>query len=202
MSAPLTPDPPLAARALNLSFVLHAPAGSEQVACWLRRQAAARRALERAAPRLSRLEDDVLRRRIVLPPADGYTVDPAPRFVSLCLGPWELLPRVLGLIFDARPAVVTFLDGDAPGLSERVFFRAPARLNLPAAEAFPAWLATVILRPGNTTLHLELWPVASPAEFTARAEDAVRRFVEQWRCPRALWPAPAEDALPEYRGTG
>ncbi|HET7035308.1 MAG TPA: hypothetical protein VFI42_06450, partial [Thermomicrobiaceae bacterium] len=189
MSLPLTLSSSAAARALNLSYVLHAPSDSQQVSLWLRRQTAAVRQLERAAPRLSRLDDGELRRRIVLAPgAASHQIEPSQPIISLRLGLWELLPRALGLTFGARPAVVTLLDDDAPGLSLVDFFRAPARLNFPPPDAFPARLATLILRPGGRSLLLEDLPVTSPHELTGRAEDAARRFVDQWRCARALWP--------------
>jgi len=204
----------LAPRRLNLSYVLHEPSTSAVVRAAAERSNAEARRLRRATAALAALSDAALRQRIVVlattqPDALSQGTAP-PAIASIHLGPWWLLPRVLGLIAsDGTPRPVHLIDQPAAAATRIVpFFRAPARLAVPDASApdYPAWFAALVLRPGGDTLLLQLDTVpgseASPTERDAAlvgaAERAIRAHVEQWSCPGPLWDASAERSLPEF----
>lgn len=204
----------LAPRRLNLSYVLHEPSTSAMVRDVAERGVAEARRLHRATAALAALPNPVLRERVVVlstSPLDAFAKRAAPSAIaSIHLGPWWLLPRILGLsASDGTPRPVHFIDQPAAAATRMVpFFRAPARLALPEASApdYPAWFAALVLRPGGNTLLLRLeavpGPEVSPAERDAAllgaAERAIRAHVEQWSCPGPLWDAPAELSLPEF----
>lgn len=208
----------LAPRRLNLSYVLHEPSTSALVRDFAERSSAETRRLHRATAALAALPDSALRERVVVlatSPLDARGDETSPAAIaSIHLGPWWLLPRVLGLVAsDGTPWPVHVIDQPAAAVTRTVpFFRAPARLALPEASAsgYPAWFAALVLRPGGGTLLLRLeavpGPEASPAERDAAllgaAERVIRAHVEQWSCPGPLWDAPAELSLPEFAPGG
>ncbi|MDI3340194.1 MAG: hypothetical protein QJR03_06640 [Sphaerobacter sp.] len=196
-------------RRLNFSFVLHEPASSELVGAFAARSHAEARRIHRAARRLAALPDPALRERIVVlteagaAPNLGEPGEAQAPVATVHLGPWWLLPRVLGLVASAaRPRPIHLLDQPtAPTARPVTFFRATARLHLPdpaAQEHRPAWFAALVLRPGGDSLLLRLTPLpGSDAALLAAAERAIRAYVEQWTCAEALWDGPAEARLPE-----
>ncbi|MBX6340864.1 MAG: hypothetical protein IRY97_00260 [Thermomicrobiaceae bacterium] len=211
------------ALALNLSFVLHEPSTSAQVARAARAAASCEVRARRAEARLGALPDrDLLDRAVVTGPAlQSLGLDVARVAVlSPRLGPWRLLPRLLACALASerhlpRPPETTLHLIDAPGDGPAAtvsFFRGEATLALPPPETLAAPLALfawVVLRPGDQSLHLHREPLAlavgaSPLDALQAclplAEEAIRSHVGQWCCSAPLWARPAERELPELRG--
>ena len=192
----------------NLSYVLHEPSTSAAVTAQASRLTGARRSLDAAARRLARLTDaELAARTLVLAPLGEPPAGNSGTALSVQVGPWRMLRRVLAVrygVADARPWSVTLVDD--PGclaVAGAEFFRGPARLCLPVVDDRSAsWFAALALRPGGDRLLLELTPLAGDGAIERvlrAAEAAIRGHVGQWTCAAALWPRPAEDQLPEFR---
>jgi len=192
---------------INLSYVLHEPATSTVVVAYAARASQTRNQLDRATRRLTRLTDvAIAARTLVLAPSGEPPAGTAGSALTVQIGPWRLLRRVLTTRYRTSSDAWDVTLVDDPGcrsMTEAEFFRAPARLCLPVAEQRPAgWFATLTLRPGGDGLLLELMPLAAndtSHSVVAAAEAAIRSHVGQWTCAAALWPRPAEDQLPEFR---
>lgn len=210
----------LTATLINLSYVLHEPSTSDQVRGAARRLVETEPGLRRAVAALASLPDPDLRERVVIHAPGGLpdvASDEPLVALSLQIGAWPLLPRVLALL--GRPGTgaqrppwrVWLLDDPGSRSSQRFdLFRAPARLCVPDTALMLEWFAVLVLRPGSNTLLLAVERLAEsecgPNETTARlrraipaAETAIRSHVGQWLCPVPLWEKPAEDYLPEFR---
>jgi hypothetical protein len=86
----------LATVRLNLSYVLHEPSTSQQVASVARQVIANERKARAAIERLSRLPDAEILRRVMSPiPLDMLDFPVSASFVTLQIGAWQLIPRVL-----------------------------------------------------------------------------------------------------------
>ena len=191
----------------NLSYVLHAPSRSRQVETVARDLARARRELDAAARRLARLPTDVLAARtLVLAPSGEPRAGSPATALTVQVGPWRLLGRLLtaryGRDNDARWEARIVDDPGCVDAAPVEFFRGPARLCLPVHAHPPAcWFATLVLRPGGSSLLLELTPLTDPdpdARALRVAEAAIRTHVGQWTCSAPLWPRPAEEQLSEF----
>jgi hypothetical protein len=123
------------------------------------------------------------------------------------------LPADAGLVLTARLGLPARLAALAEGAAQlrfvdhldeqadaATFFRAPARLALPALPGTVA-VAAVILRPGGHNAQLVVdGPFDWPAEqdYVIRAlERLLQHYPEQWFPDAALWSAPAEVLLAE-----
>lgn len=207
---------------LNLSYVLHEPSTSRQVESAARQVIANERKARAAVDRLSRLPDTELLRRIYAPvPLDSIDLPTSESFVTLQIGAWQLVPRVLAALRVTRrlerplPVHVQYLDGLTGGPTVATpFFRAPAQLRLPSTNSsgrHPGHFVSLILRPGGERLQLTLDRLNVDFGQEPRidvlkaagplAEAAVRSHAGQWFCSRNLWPRPAEQELPEFRRT-
>lgn len=205
---------------LNLSYVLHEPSTSRQVETAARQVIASERKARSAVDRLSRLSDAELIRRVHAPvPLDTIELPISESFVTLQIGAWQLIPRVLAALRVTRgldrplPVQVQFLDGLTGGPTVATpFFRAPAQLRLPSKNSsgrHPGHFVSLILRPGGERLQLTIdrltvdFGQESYTDVLAAArplaEAAVRSHAGQWFCSRNLWPRPAEQELPEFR---
>ena len=210
----------LATVRLNLSYVLHEPSTSQQVASVARQVIANERKARAAIERLSRLPDAEILRRVMSPiPLDMLDFPVSASFVTLQIGAWQLIPRVLAALQSARGrgrgvrVPVQLLDNLTGGPTAATpFFRAPAQLRLPAWKpggAPPRHFVSLILRPGDEQLQLTLDRLSiDPGSdhfldvlkaSALPAESVVRSHFGQWFCLRPLWPQPAEQALPEFQ---
>jgi hypothetical protein len=206
--------------ALNLSYVLHEPSTSNQVAAFVELLERDQDRIARSLRRLETLDDGALKSRSI-----ARIVRPGPdagrarhHVLTLTLGAWRLTKRLCGiwLADDGGVAdpLVTYLDDPAESAATTVpLFRAPARLTpIPldaARDAEAWWIAAAVFRPGFETLLLDLTrigvvaPGGSRSEVYAaalpHAERLLRSYPSQWECRRALWPRPAEAALQEFR---
>jgi len=205
---------------LNLSYVLHEPSTTSATRALARQLLGSRDRIARATRRLGRLSDLVLLPRVVPRDLDRFwsvQATPPSVLVTLRLGAWPLLPRVLALHLSEQgpPPVVHLLDDEPPEDGRPLLlFRAPARLALPPPESLTgrrACFASVVFRPGWQTLLLDLVPLtADPIErweqwstaLASAIEAALREFTDQWLCARPLWDLPAEEALPELAKDG
>jgi hypothetical protein len=120
-----------------------------------------------------------------------------PAGVDLVLTARVGLPARLSALLEpeTRLRFVDHLDEQAAAVT---FFRAPARLALPALPGNMA-VAAVILRPGGRDAQLVVdgpfdWP-AEQDEVVWALERLLQRFPEQWFPDAALWAAPAEVLL-------
>lgn len=205
---------------LNLSYVLHEPSTSRQVENAARQVITGERKARAAIDRLSRLPDAEVLRRVCSPvPLEMIDFPVSASFVTLQIGAWQLIPRVLAAMqmkqgHERRiPVNVQFLDGLTGGPTAATpFFRAPARLRLPSkgpGDQPPELFVSLVLRPGGERLQLAVdrLPLNSGDDpYTAvlnasrpLAEAVVRSHVGQWFCPRALWSQPAERELAEFQ---
>ncbi|CCF86270.1 hypothetical protein [Nitrolancea hollandica] len=207
---------------LNLSYVLHEPSTSRQVESAARQVIANERKARAAVDRLSRLQDAELLRRVVSPvPLDSIDLPISESFVTLQIGAWQLIPRLLAALRATRqldrpfPVHVQFLDGLTGSQTVATpFFRGPAQLRLPSTNSsgrLPGHFVSLILRPGGSRLQLILDPLMIDTGQDPRAgvlkaagplaEAVIRSHAGQWFCSRNLWPRPAEQELPEFRHT-
>lgn len=205
---------------LNLSYVLHEPSTSPAVGALARQVLANRRRIGTATRRLSSLDDLTLLTRVV--PRDhrrlwAVQARPPDTLLTVRLGAWALLERVIGLHLGEQhpPAELHLLDEVPADSGWRLpLFRAKACLALPPTKHLAsrrACFATLVFRPGWRTLLLDLTPLAGdPVEerepwvtsLASAVEAAIREFTDQWLCARPLWEAPAERALPEFVADG
>lgn len=205
---------------LNLSYVLHEPSTSRQVKNAARQIIANERKARAAVERLSRLPDTEILHRVSAPfSLDEIDFPVSESFVTLQIGAWQLIPRVLAALRVAQglehqlPVQVQFLDGltGGPTVATR-FFRAAAQLRLPSNNPSgqrPNYFVSLILRPGGEHVQLELDRLMVDSERESRAgvlnasgplaEAVVRSHSGQWFCLRPLWPRPAEQELPEFQ---
>jgi lauroyl/myristoyl acyltransferase len=205
---------------LNLSYVLHEPSTSPATNALARYLLSSRQRIATATRRLDALPDLALLPRVVPRDLDrlwSVQADPPHVLLTLRLGAWPLLARVLALhLSEQVPRPAVHLLDDRPRGESRplLLFRAHARLALPPPEVLAGrrvCFATVVFRPGWHTLLLDLAPFASdPSEdweqwttaLASAAEAALREFTDQWLCSRPLWTIPAEEALPEFDAEG
>lgn len=202
--------------ALNLSYVLHEPSGSDTVAHYARARDVELRRCTKAIREFARLSDAELRSRLVVldeSSKSGAADQPGVQVVSVDIGAGELFPRLLQVAGVVKPEIPTFgrlLDGPtSTGESVQTFFGAPAQLNTPAspAEFHTATLfATAVFRPGYGSILLRVTALETGEdldwrEATRLAEAVIREFPLQWWCERPLWPRPAEETLPEFAST-
>lgn len=212
-------DPIKQALALNLSYVLHEPSTSPEIHAAVRTLQTTHRRVQRATQRLASRADEAVIPCVV--PHHEHALQllqsTAPHSIhllTLTLGAWQLLPRLIALhTYQSKPTVWVLERLPMVGPArDRPFllFRAPTRLALPEAlldNAVPVWFATAAFRPGWQSVLLHLCPL--PEQPTERLtmlgqsiEEVLRNFWPQWYPERALWPAPAEVVLPEFRDEG
>lgn len=194
--------------ALNLSYVLHAPASSEQVQVFARQAAKTTARAERVVQALARLPDDALARRTLLPARLDDRPAVADGVLALSLGASQLLPCLLGTLAGTTPLPVQLIDAPGGQAVPVTFFRGQAALSVPPGELRRWWFAALVLRPDERTLSLSLEHLALPGPAPASAavaaavpfaEAALRAHFLQWAPPSALWTVPAEASLPELR---
>jgi hypothetical protein len=205
----------------NLSYVLHERSTSHVVKQYVDKLARDRIRMSRDVERLNALDDTALRERLFVAPGD----DPpraeltAPRLtiLSLRVGAWRILPRILRLIglmeSDANLSVCRIDEREGPRMLTLPFFRGPANLCLPSVQPERVQrlaFASAVLRPGNDSILVrcqtlpellqdDATAVESWQPLLGSAERVVREFVLQWDCERPLWDGPAEATLPEFR---
>ncbi len=205
---------------LNLSYVLHEPSTSRPVESAARQVIANERTARAAVDRLSRLPDAELLRRVVSSvPLNTIDLPISESFVTLQIGAWQLIPRLLAALRVTRhvdrplPVQVQYLDGLTGSQTVATpFFRGPAQLRLPSENSsgrLPGHFVSLILRPGGDHLELTLDPLMVDPVQDPRvdllkaagppAEAVVRSHAGQWFCSRNLWPRPAEQVLPEFQ---
>lgn len=202
---------------LNLSYVLHEPSGSRDVEMMARHLRAEGRVVQRAVARLAALHDDELAGRLILY-APGGTPEPHEPLLSVRVGAWRLLDRIVSLVPGDRGArrdggAIQFVDDpdQASATEPTTLFRGPALLRRTSSMtegAAPRWFVTTPLRPGLDSVLVRFQPLAlepeSPGALDALAaaaphiEAAIREFVGQWWCPVPLWRRPVEAVLPEF----
>ena len=154
---------------------------------------------------LTALDDDALRKRIILHPASASTHpdSDAPVLLTLQLGAWTLLQRALRLHGYPVGVPVLLDDPRSPEGTTIELFGAPARLTLPAVRS--AWFATLVTRPGGRDLLLDVTEIEGGRDgimvplLVQSVERVLREHVLQWRIDRPLWSAPAEFLLPELQ---
>jgi hypothetical protein len=212
-------DPVTQALALNLSYILHEPSTSPEIHAAVHTLQTTRRRVQRATRRLASRADEAVIPCIV--PHHEHALhllqSTAPRSIhllTLTLGAWQLLPRLIALhAYQSKPTLWLLERLPMVGPArDRPFllFRAPTRLALPEAlldNSVPVWFATAAFRPGWQSVLLHLCPLPEqPAErlttLGQSIEEVLRNFWPQWYPERALWPAPAEAVLPEFRDEG
>jgi len=212
-----------AALAVNLSYVLHEPSTSTEVQHVIEQVTAENRRCITATRQFAKLHDHDLATRVVIldergAPASGGYVNL--HVVSVRVGAWALLPELLhatGIIAPGTRANCSYLDSpDTNSLQSFPLFRGLAQLHALSqtqASADVCLFASAVFRPGYKSILLRFNELES--DFTNAAgqdpswrsaatvaEMAIREFVYQWSCPRALWERPAEDALPEFESRG
>jgi hypothetical protein len=180
-------------RRLNLSFVLHEASTSAAVAD------AALASDDRYGLRRGPAPDQTPKNQIV--GLDKLSQLAPDVVLTAQIG----LPAVLGACAARLPHPPAIVAIDAPGTPTvmRSFFRAPARLELPAWQAQRVAVAAAVVRPGGASIELVCvgtfaWP-AGESDALRALERLILAHVDQWRPPRALWDAPAEACLPELR---
>ncbi|MEZ4522254.1 MAG: hypothetical protein R3A46_11520 [Thermomicrobiales bacterium] len=178
--------------ALNYSYVFHEPSWSETVQRAAQANLASQRTTDALKHRLSSKDR-------MLGMASLGKIEP-----EIVLTAHVGAPAALQTITSRRPeppAIVAVDSATQTGASQQVFFRAPGRLNLPNVSSERLAVVAVVVRPGGAELDLIAtgpfnWPEMK-AEVIAALEDLIRDYVDQWRPRRAVWPAPAEELLPE-----
>lgn len=189
---------------MNFSFVLHEPSDSPAVKALAARVHGLRFRENAPAVASDTGGGDVDAR---VPPdrlndvigGDALADSPCDAVLTAHLG----VPSLLGRIVDRLPvpSVMHAIDAATGPFEEADFFRAPARLSLPALLPRRVRAAVVVVRPGGKTVELVCAPArAWPEERSAAIRDLERMilaYVDQWHPPTALWPYPAEVLLPE-----
>lgn len=176
------------ARKLNLSFVLHEPSTSQAVLSMAKASTAGGASDAGQAARRDAL--DALEMMILSKPDVVLTAH---------LGCPALLSELIAGLPD--PPALVAIDAAYGAKAVHQFFRAPARLALPAWPVARIITAAVVVRPGGNCVELKrsqvrVWPDEA-APVLADLERLILEHVDQWRPPRALWDAPAEVLLPE-----
>jgi hypothetical protein len=197
---------------INFSYVLNEPSTSQVVSRAVR---ASNRFLCHK-PGLIRqfheLDDESFRQRIVLNDAkEALAYDSDTTLITASVGLPELLPRAFQAIAEKKPFEVVSIDqrphNSADGVSVE-FFGAPANLKLPNSlfEGRRIIVAALIVRPGNTTLMLNVSDTGSSAgesvahvsqDVRSTLEGLIRDFHDQWTPSRALWDQSVEITRPE-----
>lgn len=198
----------------NLSYVLHEPSGATIVRDYAERARRETQWVERSVRRLAKLSSSELGARLVSCDVERDSrpfESPELDILSVKVGAWELLPRIVqasGVLGDVQSVRYTFVDDSQCEAMETLqFFRAEARLCLPAAgpSVERRWVvATAAVRPAGESIHFRYQPVleidraGALRTVVAHLETTVREFVAQWACERPLWELPAEQTLPEF----